>query len=179
MAKYTPLARVLSERSGHHWPTTFSELEAILGTRLPQSARLYPAWWSNNPSNNTMTRVWVDAGWKTENVDIAGERVTFRRVAEALSDLPPGMADGNGPPPFTSPPALLERLSPAHRALVRLMAEKDGMDEADVILHLLEQALDAALPSLRTDRAREAVARRGTMKPVDTEALVRDSRDMH
>lgn len=179
MTKYAPLARALSGRPGSHWPTTFRELETIIGARLPQSARLYPAWWSNNPSNNTMTRVWLDAGWKTENVDIPNERLTFRRVTTRPNDTPPGMAEGGGAPPFSPPHALLDRLSPAHRTLVSQIAERDGLEEDDVILRLVQQALDDALPALRAERARAALSARAGMAQVDTEALVRQTRDMH
>ena len=31
--------------------------------------------------NNTMTRVWLDAGFETEQVDVAGRKLVFRRVS--------------------------------------------------------------------------------------------------
>ena len=63
---------------------TFQEIEQVIGQPLPPS-KIYPAWWSNNPSNNVMTRAWLMAGYKTERVDIGGERVVFRRTCEMTS----------------------------------------------------------------------------------------------
>jgi hypothetical protein len=80
---------------------TFAEIERLLNLRLPASKQ-YPAWWSNNPSNNTMTREWLDAGYETEGVDIAGEKLVFRRVRrdapmpEGPSSVPPGGHSGGG-----------------------------------------------------------------------------------
>lgn len=62
---------------------TFLEIEKVIGTPLPPKAQNHPAWWSNNTSNNVMTQVWLDAGFKTERterVDIGGRRLVFRRV---------------------------------------------------------------------------------------------------
>jgi len=66
-------------------PMSFSEIEALVGG-LPASKR-YPAWWSNNPSNNPMTKVWLDAGFRTEQVDIAGEKLVFRNDAKLMREL--------------------------------------------------------------------------------------------
>jgi hypothetical protein len=84
MGKYDPLKRFLAASGAKEVPLTFAEIEQILGTSLPES-RQYPAWWSNNPSNNTMTRVWLAAGYRTERVDIAGQRVVFRRAGGAAA----------------------------------------------------------------------------------------------
>ncbi len=61
---------------------TFDEIEEIIGARLPASAFKHRAWWSNNPSNSVITHAWLDAGYKSANVDIPGRRLVFRRVAK-------------------------------------------------------------------------------------------------
>jgi hypothetical protein len=60
---------------------SFSEIERILGSTLPPSARRHEAWWSNNPTGHVNAQAWLGAGYRTENVDIAGEAVVFRRIA--------------------------------------------------------------------------------------------------
>jgi hypothetical protein len=80
MSKYDPLAAFLKEAHGRDVRMTFAEIENILGFPLPASKR-HPAWWSNSATNNTMTEVWLSAGYKTEQVDVSGERVTFRADA--------------------------------------------------------------------------------------------------
>lgn len=101
MSKYGPLKHFLEEQGGATVPMTFEEIEAVIGASLPNSKR-YPAWWSNNPWNNTMTQVWLDAGFMTEQVDIEGQKLVFRRAA-------PGEGVAEVSPPFEGP-GLLARL---------------------------------------------------------------------
>ncbi len=63
---------------------TFAEIEKVVGFKLPKS-QVYPAWWSNNPTNNVMTRAWLAAGYKTEQVDVEGKKLVFRRTKPAVS----------------------------------------------------------------------------------------------
>jgi hypothetical protein len=79
MSKYDPLGNYLRQRGASHVRMTFAEIERVIGSKLPNSQR-YPAWWSNNADNNVMTRVWLDAGYETEQVDIEGRKLVFRRV---------------------------------------------------------------------------------------------------
>lgn len=83
MTKYQPIAEELRHHSSFEWQVSFDGIERILGFKLPSSAREHRAWWANNPANHPHSRAWLEAGWKTENVDMAAERVTFRRVREA------------------------------------------------------------------------------------------------
>ncbi len=59
---------------------TFAEIESITGAKLPPSARKYRPWWSNNPKNSVMTRVWLDAGFESEQVDMPARKLVFRRM---------------------------------------------------------------------------------------------------
>ena len=79
MGKYTPLRDYLTSQARDHVPMTFKEIEAVIGETLP-SSKQYPAWWSNNSSNNVMTKEWLAAGYETEQVDIGGEKLVFRRT---------------------------------------------------------------------------------------------------
>ncbi len=86
MGKYSPLGDYLRRQGTKLVPMTFAEIERVIGATLPSSQR-YPAWWSNNPLNNVMTKVWLDAGFQTEQVDIEGRKLVFRRVSEpSVSD---------------------------------------------------------------------------------------------
>lgn len=82
MSKYAPLGEFLRKRATEHVPMRFDEIERITGVKLPPRAQLYRAWWSNNPSNNVMTRVWLDAGYRTEQVDMAQRKLVFRRTSK-------------------------------------------------------------------------------------------------
>jgi hypothetical protein len=82
MSKYDPLLTYLSQSRDESVPMGFSEIENVLGFELPPSSRRQRAWWSNNPTNNVMTQAWLDAGYETANVDMAGEKLMFKKVHE-------------------------------------------------------------------------------------------------
>jgi len=79
MGKYSPLRSYLMSQIGERVPMSFGDIEELLGEKLPASKQ-YPAWWSNNPSNNPMTKEWLAAGFQTESVNVAGENLVFRRA---------------------------------------------------------------------------------------------------
>ncbi|HEX3179777.1 MAG TPA: hypothetical protein VHR44_00725 [Beijerinckiaceae bacterium] len=89
MSKYAPLGDFLRRQKTTFVPMTFAEIEKVVGTRLPNSQR-YPAWWSNNPFNNVMTQVWLDAGFVTEQVDVASRKLVFRRARPRSSSADEG-----------------------------------------------------------------------------------------
>ncbi len=64
MSKYEPLRRYLEGRSTESLPMTFAEIEKGHWVQTADSQK-YPAWWSNNPTNNVMTNEWLAAGYKT------------------------------------------------------------------------------------------------------------------
>lgn len=79
MSKYAPLGDYLRKQRARRVPMTFGEIERLIGARLPNSQR-YPAWWSNNPFNNVMTKVWREAGFMTEDVNVEARKLVFRKV---------------------------------------------------------------------------------------------------
>lgn len=83
MGKYEPLGQFLRNQRTAEVPMTFGEIEKITGVKLPPKAQHHRAWWSNNPDNNVMTRVWLAAGFESAQVDMTGRKLVFRRVAKA------------------------------------------------------------------------------------------------
>jgi hypothetical protein len=79
-SKYAPLAEHLRMSGLTHVPMTFAKIEELCGAPLPPSARRHRAWWSNNPSNSVITHAWLDAGYRSADVDMEGERLVFRRA---------------------------------------------------------------------------------------------------
>ncbi len=54
------------------WDASFSEIEAILGERLPVSARRHGAWWANERvGTHSHARAWLAAGFETSPVALA------------------------------------------------------------------------------------------------------------
>ena len=80
-SKYRPLTLHLLAQRGSRVAMSFAEVERVLGTKLPRSACAHRAWWSNNPTNNMMTKAWLEAGFQSEQVDLEGRKLVFRRVA--------------------------------------------------------------------------------------------------
>jgi len=94
MGKYAPLGDFLRSQHTQEVPVTFAEIERITGVKLPPRAQHHRAWWSNNPSNNVMTKVWLAAGYETAQVDMSARRLVFRRVGKTDSGAaaPPAVA---------------------------------------------------------------------------------------
>lgn len=82
MSKYDPLGAYLRRRTAAEVPMSFDDIERVTGVALPPKAQAQRAWWSNNPSNNVLTKVWLEAGFRTERVDLAARRLVFRRAEQ-------------------------------------------------------------------------------------------------
>jgi hypothetical protein len=88
--KYHPLFEHLLFSGQGQLSMTFGEIEALLGAPLPPSARQREEWWSNSASGHSQARAWMNANYKTSNVDLAGEKVDFR-----LEGWPEGYVKSN------------------------------------------------------------------------------------
>lgn len=96
MGKYEPLAAHLESASADQWSATFEQVERVLSFPLPPSARKHREWWSNQAgAGHSQARGWQDAGWKVWKVDLAAERVIFRRVDGGPSSAVGVRADGD------------------------------------------------------------------------------------
>lgn len=98
MSKYDPLTTFLKAKGGREVRMSFAEIEKVTGHKLPTKSKSIRAWWSNNPSNNVLTRAWLAAGYKSAQVDIAAEKLSF------VPDQNRGLAEMKQPE-FTTGPA--------------------------------------------------------------------------
>jgi hypothetical protein len=122
MAKYAALGDYLKRQSADRVPLRFSDVEKITGAKLPASAHKHRPWWSNNPHNSVMTKVWLDAGFESEQVDMAGRKLVFRRVRRPKAGGP--VAQPGDEKPF----------HPAYgfmKGLIRIMPGTDLTQPAD------------------------------------------------
>lgn len=110
MSRYAPLTSHLRNAVGSRVPMSFSEIEKIIGGPLPASATNHRAWWSNNPTNSVMTKAWLEAGFRSEQVDMEGRHLVFHRVHDAEPSPPATPASGAPLPPGAPPEALLRGL---------------------------------------------------------------------
>ena len=97
MSKYEALGRFLRDQRTNEIPMTFAEIERITKTKLPPSAHKHRPWWSNNPRNSVMTKVWLDAGFRTERVNMDSGKLVFRRIAKGGREKtwPEGTPEGS------------------------------------------------------------------------------------
>lgn len=86
MSKYAELTVHLVDRDhSKPWKASFAEIERIIGATLPDSARNYQAWWANQAGKgHSQAFSWACVGWRTGDVDLQNETVTFRYVGEEL-----------------------------------------------------------------------------------------------
>lgn len=82
MSRYAPLTAFLKEQVADRVQVSFADVERVIGRKLPESASTHRAWWSNNAANNVMTRAWLAAGFQSEQVDLPGQKLVFRRKTE-------------------------------------------------------------------------------------------------
>lgn len=85
-SKYAPLEGHLKLIGGDEVPMRFAEIEQVIGDELPTSARKYRPWWSNNVQNSVITKAWLNAGYKSAQVDMAAEQLVF--IKDRIEDRP-------------------------------------------------------------------------------------------
>ena len=87
--KYQRLYSHLCSLPDPEWKVSFTDIEAVLGFELPDSARLYRPWWANQAGGGRSQAIaWMAAGWETAKVDIPGETLLFRRRRTATKRRP-------------------------------------------------------------------------------------------
>ena len=84
MKKYDPLYVFLASTAPDvtEVTLTFRQIEVILRSKLPSSARKHRPWWANpsSPDDHPYAQAWLAAGWKVDAVDQASEWVRFLRL---------------------------------------------------------------------------------------------------
>ena len=80
MDKYLPLTKWLQECNSDPVSLSFSEIEGIIGSRLPESAFRHNAWWANTRSHPNAV-AWMNAGYFSSDCSeiISRKRVNFSK----------------------------------------------------------------------------------------------------
>ncbi len=79
-SKYFPLFAHLQQAAGAPVTLTFSQIEQLLRTSLPGSARARAGWWSNRSQGAVQAAAWMDAGYHVVAVDLQAETVRFDKA---------------------------------------------------------------------------------------------------
>ncbi len=83
VSKYDPLLQYLARSDKGVITLSFAQIEDLLGTSLPPSARCHHAWWANQQvEGHVQSNSWMDAGFRAENLDLNGRKVSFRKVGK-------------------------------------------------------------------------------------------------
>ncbi len=80
MSKYEPLREHLARLDDVVWAAKLEEVEKIIGTNLPRSAREHRTWWANSGRGLVHQNSWLDAGWRVERTDLNRDVIIFRRL---------------------------------------------------------------------------------------------------
>lgn len=82
--KYYPLYRYLQQQESEKVIISFSQIEEIIGTALPNSAYKHQAWWGNTRSGTyVQSAAWLEAGFRVDAIAF-GETIEFNRAANIL-----------------------------------------------------------------------------------------------
>lgn len=176
MSKYEPLTRYLESQYGEEHALTFQQVEAIIVGKLPSSAYRHRAWWSNNPTGHVMAEAWVNAGWKTSEVDMEGRKLKFRRIRKPPPD-DTGFAE-NPPAPLhhASHSLTVPGLDEATLSRLRARAELQARSVEEVAREILQHgaSLTAEERLALADRIR---AMSPSLHDIDLVGMVREDRD--
>ena len=81
--KYLPLEEWFRNQpsSAKQIELTFDQVEAILGSTLPESATKLKTWWTNvHPKIQSHRTAWLNNGWMVSEFDQQGRWVRFVRA---------------------------------------------------------------------------------------------------
>lgn len=86
MSLYSPLRTFLRNHGDQRVSMTFSDVERVLGRRLPPSASgaSMRQWWANTDTHS-QAKAWLEAG-RTAKLDVDNKAVTFVREATAEAE---------------------------------------------------------------------------------------------
>lgn len=60
---------------------SFAQVAAAAKVKLPASAYRYAQWWENDPLHHVQAKAWIEAGYVTAQIDLAGQKLVFERAA--------------------------------------------------------------------------------------------------
>lgn len=83
-SKYAPLANHLLKLSKRQERLIidFSEIEKIIGDRLPATAREHRSWWANDSTTHVQSGQWLKANWRVVSINMTKEKITFARARD-------------------------------------------------------------------------------------------------
>ena len=140
---YDPLREYLFYANRDAITLSFADIERVLARPLPPSARKRRAWWSNNASGHVQAEAWIRSNYRTADVDLTGERVTFLRQEPAFVGFTDAKqvlyAEAGMEPPKEAEPRPGKRTHPAFGSLKGTSIVVPGYDLTQPTSLLLEE----------------------------------------
>lgn len=174
MSRYEPLKQFLSRQSGNELPLSFKDVEQMIRVPLPKSAREYRPWWANNAGgSHVQAQAWLEAGWRTERVDMAAERVVF--VRRGFPNAPPAVARlvNTGEPPCID----INALSPAAARLLGDYTAEMGGDVSAALARAVHEAAKARRARVIDQIVASAPRIPAGVKNIDNLTLIHEGRE--
>ena len=168
--RYEPLTRYLETRREPLAPLTFREVERVLNRSLPRSARVHQPWWANT-TTHSHADAWLRVGWKTRQVDLAGERVVF--VRDAAAKRPHGSVEEPGRS-FRRDHLVVD-LDKLSEVAAKLLSEYANEAQGDVSIAVSRALEEAALA--RRNRLIDLIRANAPRVPDNSVDLIREDRD--
>src|SRR5258708_7579852 len=83
-SRYAPLALMLQNAPDNqdNIALTFEQIETIIGSQLPPSARQHRSWWANDSVGHVQSQQWLNVGWRVSSINMSDEVITFSRTAD-------------------------------------------------------------------------------------------------
>jgi hypothetical protein len=98
--KYNLLKAHLAAQSADRISMSFAQVAIAARVKLPASAFRYAQWWENDPVHHVQAKAWIEAGYVTEQVDLAGQKLVFARAprrARGVREMKQGFAHESSP----------------------------------------------------------------------------------
>jgi len=134
--KYEALTRYLRFRSAFTDTVklSFAQVDGIIGDNLPLEAYRSEEWWKNTPTT-AHARAWLDAGWKTVEVNLKEAYVVFQKTKAQQPSVGHERTGRNvsqePTKPYAPPPArLLARRKPSKTKIAKLYARLKNIERA-------------------------------------------------
>ncbi|MEM3703334.1 MAG: hypothetical protein QXX79_02785 [Candidatus Bathyarchaeia archaeon] len=107
---------------------SFAQIDGIIGDNLPMNAFRSVSWWENS-QNNVHAKAWLEAGWKTSEVNLKEGYVVFQKIKGSLAASFKGKTESKLEKPFTPPPSrIFRRRKPSKTKISKLYARLKNIE---------------------------------------------------
>ncbi|MCS7114924.1 MAG: hypothetical protein RMJ15_06750 [Nitrososphaerota archaeon] len=107
---------------------SFAQIDGIIGDNLPMNAFRYESWWENS-QNNAHAKAWLEAGWKTSEVNLKEGYVVFQKIKGFSAASFKGKTGSKLEKPFTPAPSrIFTRRKPSKTKISKLYARLKNIE---------------------------------------------------